>query len=71
MKLIDDMFKTDGKWDASATGWALTAWLLAVLAFLVHSFWHPPATLMDFGTAAGTILGGGGLGTYLHSRSTP
>lgn len=71
MKFVDDLFKTDGKWDASATGWALMAWLAMVATFVATACMHPAASLQDFGIGAGAVLGGGGVGTYLHSKSTP
>jgi hypothetical protein len=71
MKMVDDLFKTDGRWDASATGWALLAWLAVVGTFITTACMHPPTSLQDLGIGAGAVLGGGGLGTYMHSRSTP
>lgn len=71
MKLVDDLFKTEGRWDASATGWALLAWLGLVATFITAALMHPPGSLQDLGVGAGAVLGGGGMGTYLHSKSTP
>lgn len=71
MTLVNDLFKTEGHWDASATGWALVAWLALVGAFIVTALLHPPSSLQDLGVGAGAVLSGGGVGTYLHSRSTP
>lgn len=71
MKLMDDLFKTAGRWDASATGWALLAWLSLVATFIATALMHPPGSLQDLGIGAGAVLGGGGIGTWLHSKSTP
>lgn len=71
MQFVDDLFKTGGSWDASATGWALLAWLSLVATFIATALMHPPGSLQDLGIGAGAVLGGGGIGTWLHSKSTP
>jgi hypothetical protein len=74
MNIINDMFKTDGKWDSSATGWALLAWILVVATFIgaaVHNMFLGHVSLQDIGIGAGAVLAGGGGATWMHSKSTP
>lgn len=69
VKFIDDLCKTNGKWNPAVCGWVLVG-----LAFLFLEFWEVIALqrgfdAANFGIGAGSILGGGGLGSWFHSKS--
>ena len=69
MKFIDDICKTNGNWNPAMCGWILFG-----LAFLFLEFWNLIVLKHGFdaggfGIGAGSLLGGGGLGSWFHAKS--
>lgn len=64
MKLIEDCFQNEkGEWDLSRILWAIV-----VVTFLLAASWHF-STAQDFGIGAGAVLGGGGIGAWMHGKA--
>ncbi len=74
MKLVDDLFKTDGKWDMTNPAWSVTPWLGSTVSYtavgIFTAIQHPETfQLMQFAAGLGALFGGGGIGVMFHSRA--
>ncbi len=65
-KIIQDTLQTQGKWDTAKLMWVSLAvgfLVLAAVSVIVH---RNPFVAQDYGIGAGALLGGGGVGSFVH-----
>lgn len=73
-QMIDDLFKTNGKWDITNPAFSAVPWIISIFTYLamgcIHDYLHADTFLFQqFASGLALLFAGGGAGVWAHSHS--
>ena len=74
-KIVDDLFKTNGKWDITNPAFSFIPWLISIFAYLAAGLItlhknQDADTLMKLALGLGALFSTGLAGVFFHSKSS-